>query len=167
MIWRNVLSPFTGWLNQCRWMTNWLRREKKSIWDHLRKFDQSQLWKSEEGIELIKSLRAEDGGSTFLWNVKKYTMQKPQYNKASNVWKAQHSGVFAFLHLFCTILYFHLQAVWLCQTFPHYLINGTIVEKGYWRKMRILTFSTTFVLHIPHLNKNSVRYYQKYTDTFI
>ena len=27
------------------------------------------------------------------------------------------------------VSYFNLWPVWLCSTFPHYLINGTVVEK--------------------------------------
>ena len=27
------------------------------------------------------------------------------------------------------VSYFHLWPLWLCSTFPHYLINGTVVGK--------------------------------------
>jgi len=60
------------------------------------------------------------------------------------------------------VLYCYLWPVWLYIIFPHYLINGTILEKkviDY--QMYILIFSTTFIWNISHSHKNWARYDQK------
>jgi len=46
----------------------------------------------------------------------------------------------------CALLYFHLWPIWLYHTFPHYLINDTILGKKYWTQIVCFDFLYNFYL---------------------
>jgi len=56
--------------------------------------------------------------------------------------------------------YCHLRPTPLYTTFPHYVINVTILRGFFQYKMRVLIFSTTSVWNISHSTKNWARYDQ-------
>ena len=58
------------------------------------------------------------------------------------------------LQLFC-ILFCHLWHVWLYGIFPHYLINGMILDKKKVteHEIRVLIFFTNFVSNISHFDQ--------------
>ena len=49
--------------------------------------------------------------------------------------------------------YYHLWPAPFYNIFPHFLINGTILEKEFWIKECDLIFSTTFVWNVSHSKK--------------
>ena len=63
--------------------------------------------------------------------------------------------------------YFHLWTVWLYNIFPHYLINGKILDNKNWTKICVLIFSTTFVWNFSHSRKNWARNDQKRISLFM
>jgi hypothetical protein len=50
-----------------------------------------------------------------------------------------------------------MRHVWLCHTFPHYLINGTTIGKKLSKIKCVLVFSKTVVWNNSHSKKNSGR----------
>jgi hypothetical protein len=59
--------------------------------------------------------------------------------------------------------YCHLWPVWLYYVCPHYLINSAVFRKFYWAENVCLISSTSLVWNISHSDKNSVRYWHKFT----
>jgi hypothetical protein len=59
--------------------------------------------------------------------------------------------------------YCHVWPALLCNIFPRYPINDTVLGKVVEYKMRILIFATTYAWNIFHSQKNSARYDHKYT----
>jgi hypothetical protein len=57
--------------------------------------------------------------------------------------------------------YCHLWPAWLCSIFPHYVMNGMILENAIEHKMCVLIFSTTGVRNISHSKNSLVSYDQK------
>ena len=50
--------------------------------------------------------------------------------------------------------YCRLWPIWLCNTFPHYLVNGNVFFKKLLNKICVLVFSTNFVWNISHSKKS-------------
>jgi hypothetical protein len=72
-------------------------------------------------------------------------------------------------HLSWAVLYCHLWPVWLHHIDPDYLTSGRIFggEKINRTKKCVLISATTFVRNISHSEKNSARYYHKYTQVLL
>jgi hypothetical protein len=63
--------------------------------------------------------------------------------------------------------YCHLWPVWFYNTFPHYLINGTILGRNYLTQNVCFDFPYNFIWNISHYKTNSARYYHKRTSVFM
>ena len=57
-------------------------------------------------------------------------------------------------HLFCAVLYCHLWPIWRYQSFPHYLINGTIGGGG-------VKLNTKMYLYFHYNSRWSISHFQR------